>query len=622
MEYVREHLTKHHFLHAPHHWFLALLVSPVHLAELHYQKRYHLRFVHAKKLFLFDFTLLLSVIALFGITLFLFLYEPSVVASVSLSITPSNNATPATKIQSGDDITYTVAYANKSGVLLQDPHLSVSFPLGFVLESAAPSELFTPANNTFVLPPIPPGGSGEAVIKGILFGTPDETDRVSAQLSYRQEQRTDREIRIANVLTTLRGSILEGALSGSHAILPTGSSPITVTLTNTATHSLPSLVLPLAMPSGISLHTVTTTAGTIESQEWRVKELPPHESIRLTGVIQTNLEKSAQHATLQLTPLLFVRNATFPQTLIQYEWNVLHPNIEFSAFWNDARETARPGEVVPLTLTIHNNGDTVLNDATIDIPFPSSLIVLSQLTQYNAGVLAKETLTLNKKYIAGLASLEPGSSLSLSLQVPLRSNPQGGTDLSVILSPRIRASVPLASNDSIDFDSAIHTKPLHIGTNLILSADMRYFTPEGDQLGRGPLPLAVGKETKYWAIITIQNTTSAVSDLSLSATLPPGVSWTGKTSVSHGSAVLFNEKNKMLSWSHKTMPAYQKIGIYIELSWTPSQSDIGKTPLLLKDIVLSGHDTYIDAGLTKTYPNLDASLKNDTIAQKKGTKVQ
>ena len=54
MKFFEEHLTIHHFFHAPHKWFLALLISPIHAAEMHYKRNYHLRFAHARKLFLFD----------------------------------------------------------------------------------------------------------------------------------------------------------------------------------------------------------------------------------------------------------------------------------------------------------------------------------------------------------------------------------------------------------------------------------------------------------------------------------------------------------------------------------------------------------------------------------------
>src|SRR3989339_270956 len=91
MKFVEEHLTTHHLFHKPHRWFLAFLLSPFHAAAKHYANRYHLRYVHAKKVFTFDLLLLFSTLILIGATLFLYTYDPSVTSFVSLTITPSTH---------------------------------------------------------------------------------------------------------------------------------------------------------------------------------------------------------------------------------------------------------------------------------------------------------------------------------------------------------------------------------------------------------------------------------------------------------------------------------------------------------------------------------------------------
>src|SRR3990167_8605456 len=60
MKFYEEHATFHHFKHNPHKWFAAILISPLHHAEMRYKQTYHLRFAHAKKLFVFDMMLILS----------------------------------------------------------------------------------------------------------------------------------------------------------------------------------------------------------------------------------------------------------------------------------------------------------------------------------------------------------------------------------------------------------------------------------------------------------------------------------------------------------------------------------------------------------------------------------
>src|SRR3989338_10602091 len=100
MHFFETHFTRDTLFHKPHKWFLALLVSPIHAAELYYKKRYHLNFVHARKLFAFDMALLAGIIALVGTVIFLFAYDPTVTKDVSLAVaieTP-HNTNPHRKI--------------------------------------------------------------------------------------------------------------------------------------------------------------------------------------------------------------------------------------------------------------------------------------------------------------------------------------------------------------------------------------------------------------------------------------------------------------------------------------------------------------------------------------------
>jgi hypothetical protein len=64
-----------------------------------------------------------------------------------------------------------------------------------------------------------------------------------------------------------------------------------------------------------------------------------------------------------------------------------------------------------------------------------------------------------------------------------------------------------------------------------LSAIGRYFTLEGEQIGRGPLPPAVGERTEYWIFWNIAPIARDIRRLEIRARLPAGISWTGKQTV-------------------------------------------------------------------------------------------
>jgi hypothetical protein len=155
-----------------------------------------------------------------------------------------------------------------------------------------------------------------------------------------------------------------------------------------------------------------------------------------------------------------------------------------------------------------------------------------------------------------------------------------------------------------------------MGTKIYVSGELRYFTDDGDQLGRGPLPPVVGKETKYWAIINIKNTSSEVAPIEFRARLTSKAIWTGKTSVSIGKEVRYDEKTRIVSWSAPKLSAHETAGIYLEIGYIP-ETAAEKNIVLLEQIAASGTDQFIGNNVLGEAKPLNNSLFSDTWAKRK-----
>lgn len=132
----------------------------------------------------------------------------------------------------------------------------------------------------------------------------------------------------------------------------------------------------------------------------------------------------------------------------------------------------------------------------------------------------------------------------------------------------------------------------------------------------------MGKETKYWALITVQNGTSEVGSVVVTAQLPANVVWTGKTNVSRGREPLYSAANRLVTWQINGLDAHETAQINVELALTPTETDRNTLPLLLTSIRATGQDTFIDRAVKSSVYSLDASLSSDTFAQAKGVRVQ
>lgn len=615
MKFFQDHFTKHHLFHAPHKWFLALLISPIHAAEMHYKKKYHLNFAHAKKLFAFDLILLLSVAGLASATVFWFAYQPTVADLVGVTITQSRE-----RIQSGDDIIYTARYQNNSGVTLRSVQLALDFPENFLLGEAQPQAQYQAHISTFSLADLPPGAHGNVTVEGRFFHTPHQETRLIAHLSYQPETRDWREEKIGRIISVARGSILKSRLLGPAKILAQGQTPVTIELENTSDIALSLLTVPLQLATGIMIVEPTTTIGTASDEVWQIESLPAGRKSILQGQLRSNISLAVSQTALTITPNISINGRTVPQASDITTVEVLAPKAIMTVDWKGGQQKVQPGQTSEMALIIKNQGEVNLADLTLNLTLPPAMVDIKKLTELNLGTYKNDTLRISKSQRANLANLKPGQKTDLLLTIPIVIAPTGGTDLLLTLSPRLVASVEGVPDSQYTTSAA--SPPLAIGTRLRLASSLRYYTDEGDQLGRGPLPPQVDKETKYWVIVEIKNTTSQVSDLMLSATLPAYVRWTGKTSVSHGQEARYNPANRSVVWQTGQLNAHESAGVYFELGWTPTEADRGRTPVVVKDIKARAHDDYIDAAIMQTSADLDISLPADEKARQRGIEVR
>lgn len=292
-------------------------------------------------------------------------------------------------------------------------------------------------------------------------------------------------------------------------------------------------------------------------------------------------------------------------------------NIHFDA--SVGGETAvAPGNIIPLTITIRNNETETLENVTIAIPIPHAIIDVPRLFAASRGLFVNDQLLFTPKEREGLAAILPGDTFTMTLAFPIADVPSSGdTDVEIAFTPRARGTI-----DGTVFEKRAETASVAVGTALALQAELRYYTNEGDQLGRGPLPPVVGRETKYGLLVTLRNTTSRVSDMTITGILTPRAVWTGKTSVSHGQMISYDPGSRKFSWHISNLDPHDAVNFFIELGLTPLAEDIGKTPALVTSITAAGRDAFIGSPLIQRTDAIDISLPRDSEAQKQGTAVR
>jgi hypothetical protein len=581
--------------------------SPIAVMIRIYHDRYHLNYVHAKKLFVFDIMLLLGTLFLMVATVLWKTYDPTITNYVQLNIAAyTADGTPLSRISSGEPVTYIITYQNTSDVIMERPQILLTLPQFFdITDIRSTNSAYDAQTSKFALPDLRPNDTGTIEVEGVYFGTPDVYEDVQVSLSYVQAGRTNTEVRHARIISSLRDAVLVASLTGAETIRANGTFPITLTLTNSGVLPLDNIILSTSTAYG------TITWDTLSP----LPQLGAYSSTTVQGIFTADIkDTNINNISIAVTPALIRAGSVVPQDTVQLSMTVVHPSVRIESA-TIREETAQGGDTITLSVEILNTGDSLLEDVTLVLPLSASTINI-----VGSRALSAETIIRENELIRTISpSLNPKERILVEIPLLLQAIPQGGTDMRLSLTPRVRAT---ALGSTTPLQTELTTNPIAIGTSLIVQAESRYYTNEGDQLGRGALPPTVGQETKYWAFITLQNTTSQVSSLRVNGTLGETVSWTGRTSVSAGNDITYTATNRTWQYTLPNLAPYQTVGIYMELAITPTESMRGTIPVLLQNISVQGQDEYIDEALTKSISRIDASLPNDTRGNALGITVQ
>ena len=202
----------------------------------------------------------------------------------------------------------------------------------------------------------------------------------------------------------------------------------------------------------------------------------------------------------------------------------------------------------------------------------------------------------------------------------LRITPRISEELLGVLDPTIKielhaAAQRLSEERVPETIQATVVEEVKLGTDIGFEGRALYFeNPLGSV---GPLPPKIEHETTYGILWEVTNTTSLVREAEIVATLPPYVRWLGvvSPSVEH---VTFNENDGTVTWHLGKLLPDTGVGdklprrVAFNIGLVPSASQLGQTPPIVQDQVLSGIDNFTSLPLSVETGDLNTQLNELT----------
>ncbi len=573
----------------------------------HYHKRYHGKYEHAKKLFAFDLVLLSFAFIMLGSTVFFWFWKPGLTDMIDVSISLGSE-----RIKSGDEVHLTVAYINKSKFKLNNVSLGLHLPDGFIIDRNKTSKDTFSNDSTFTsLKEIKAGAAGQTEIYGWLWSEPNKEEVIVANLSYQPENNTGREQKLSSFVTRIPDSIITGQLEMSAATLPNTPLSFTYTLTNSSDREI----------NHISI-TNNWNANIINEDDASNITLPPNGIKVINGQLIT--PNQSGNFPFSIRPQILANNRLVSLAPSTKELQIFSPQITSGARLLDNSNYAEPGQILPLEIKWENKGDFKLTNITLHLTSNLPDVVdWTKTAKENGAKPEKNGLFFDSKSRTQLSNGSPNSADVFEVKIYLLPsfNLPEIERANLEIYPVIKARASEASGQEFSQEGSRIKIPL--ATEVDFSGvETRYYTSEGDQLGRGPLPPQVGKTTKYWIFVKILNTTNALNEASFNTSLPEGIELTGKQSTSIGPQLDYNAGSRTVTWKYNTLPANSQTGLYFEVSATPSASQIGQNILLTNSLQFSATDEFTGKKFDFSHQALNNILRSNDAGYNLGSKVR
>lgn len=493
------------------------------------------------------------------------------------------------QVASGNLESFELSYtANRAST---NNSLAVKLPANFTLTGVEPSESFDSGAHTFYLNDLAKGSNGQIKLTGLVLGELNTKSDFGFTFNCAEC--------FGGVIQSLPYEIKSSVLSVS-ADLPenvyrgvefTGA----IKIKNNGPRELDNL--------RIKINDVWQVVGGNEISLAQIKS-GAEQTINFLATTQSDQDQ----ADLNLDYYLNVSDELLRQGTFSQKLNIKNPN--FKVFISADKSVINSGEDVTYNVSYQNQADVQLSNIKFGLASGNPSFKISHWSLVSSQPTLKDQN--NSLVLAAPLSPDQGGQFSVKVRyvrVKAGTNQEAYLDL---------VSDYILSGQTLKYNlAAPRTK---LVSQLKLKSGAYYYSPQGDQLGVGPLPPSVGLATNYWIFWEVENSGNDLANLTVLADVPESAVWTDNKSLLAGT-LRHAEIGGRVIWEVPTVSAQTDRGQYkvgFSVGVIPTEKDLGQTLLLLQNIKYTATDTFTGQEISGSLPNLSTALSADILSSGKG----
>lgn len=281
-------------------------------------------------------------------------------------------------------------------------------------------------------------------------------------------------------------------------------------------------------------------------------------------------------------------------------------NLDFEIKAVSVKQVIASDEDIVLSLEFENKGEKDIKEAYLKPELITSSHSLRSVESDREEVEVKDNQLIVRNLVAG-------ESLSLKLILKWQKNyPEA---------PRViesKLNTLAIAQDGSRVEKILELEEHKIMANIELEAKLFYHSPQGDQLGIGPIPPVVDIPTKYWLIVKADNQGSEINNFVFTAELAEEVEFSDEYSLMAGK-FSYDKNRRLLIWSIPNMKVSDNDHLAnFALTLNPIAEQVGKNAIMLKNIKYHADDPLTGKEIGLSLNNLDNSLPYDRINKGQG----
>jgi len=295
-------------------------------------------------------------------------------------------------------------------------------------------------------------------------------------------------------------------------------------------------------------------------------------------------------------------NQPLPERL---ELDLNNPPLVFD--FSVATSSFNLGEGTELKINLNNGSKIVASDIKINLLPLDKNFSISKLELVDANSETIKTEINNKQLIVN--SLGAGENKGIKIKVYFKNNN------SAIRTIKWQAQEEYSVKGQL-VKEFVTLPDLYLNAELKAQAAIYYNSPQGDELGSGPLPPLIGLPTNYWVFFEVKSA-GEFKNLVFNAKLPKGVELTDRRSLLAGN-FSYNASSRQVIWKIpelKNQSDSYRVGF--EIQFIPEDKQADKIAILLGSLQCYAYDSLTDNYNHIELADLSTNLDFDRI--NKGT---